>query len=148
VQYARLIVIASPDGFQVRRVLELVRAKNPGIATIVRTHSANELAYLTRQGVDRAVMGELELALEMADYALRRLGVDDERCKSLLQKLRDEGAAESAWATYRKRSESHAFRKRNSSARTTGSPRTAGTGTCDIRRRSPTSGSCGSRTDS
>ena len=75
-----------------RRVLELARARNPDIATIVRTHSAGELVYLTRQGVDRAVMGELELALEMADYALQRLGVDDERCKALLQKLRDEGA--------------------------------------------------------
>jgi hypothetical protein len=42
-----------------------------GIAAIVRTHSSTELAYLIRQGVDRAVMRELELALEMTDYALR-----------------------------------------------------------------------------
>jgi CPA2 family monovalent cation:H+ antiporter-2 len=96
VQHARLIVIASPDGFQVRRALELARARNPNITTIVRTHSASELAYLARERVDRAVMGELELALEMADYALRRLGVEDERCKALLQELREEGTGAQA----------------------------------------------------
>ena len=91
-----MIVIASPDGFQVRRVLEIARARNPNITTIVRTHSASELAYLARERVDRAVMGELELALEMADYALRRLGVEDERCKALLQELREEGTGAQA----------------------------------------------------
>ncbi len=30
-------------------------------------------------------MGELELALEMTDYALRSLGVSEERCKMLTQ---------------------------------------------------------------
>ena len=75
IEHARLLVIASPDGFQARRILELARERNPRIAVVVRTHSSSELAYLIRQGVDRAVMGELELALEMTDYALRSLGV-------------------------------------------------------------------------
>ena len=34
---------------------------------------------------------ELELALEMTDYALRSLGVPEERCKLLTQRLRNEG---------------------------------------------------------
>jgi CPA2 family monovalent cation:H+ antiporter-2 len=93
IQHARLLVIASPDGFHARRILELARAKNPKIATIVRTHSSSELKYLIRQGVDRAVMGELELALEMTDYALRSLGVSEERCKLLTQWLRNEGVS-------------------------------------------------------
>lgn len=38
-------------------------------------------------------MGELELALEMTDYALRSLGVSEERCKLLTQRLRNEGAS-------------------------------------------------------
>jgi monovalent cation:H+ antiporter-2, CPA2 family len=57
---------------------------------VVRTHSSSELAYLIRQGVDRAVMGELELALEMTDYALRSLGVAEERSKLVTQWLRNE----------------------------------------------------------
>ncbi len=93
IEHARLLVIASPDGFHARRILELARAKNPKIAVVVRTHSSSELKYLIRQGVDRAVMGELELALEMTDYALRSLGVSEERCKMLTQWLRNEGVA-------------------------------------------------------
>jgi monovalent cation:H+ antiporter-2, CPA2 family len=88
VEQARLLVIASPDGFQARRILELARERNPRIAVVVRTHSSSELAYLIRQGVDRAVMGELELALEMTDYALRSLGVAEERSKLVTQWLR------------------------------------------------------------
>src|SRR5688572_8493731 len=88
IDQARLLVIASPDGFQARRILELARERNPRIAVVVRTHSSSELAYLIRQGVDRAVMGELELALEMTDYALRSLGVSEERSKMVTQWLR------------------------------------------------------------
>jgi monovalent cation:H+ antiporter-2, CPA2 family len=88
IQHARLLVIASPDGFQARRILELARERNPRIAVVVRTHSSNELAYLISQGVDRAVMGELELALEMTDYALRSLGVSEDRTKLVTQWLR------------------------------------------------------------
>jgi monovalent cation:H+ antiporter-2, CPA2 family len=93
IQRARLLIIAAPDGFHARRILELARAINPQIAVVVRTHSSTELKYLIRQGVDRAVMGELELALEMTNYALRSLGVSDERCKLLTQWLRNEGVA-------------------------------------------------------
>ena len=92
---ARLLVIATPDGFHARRILELARAKNPDIAVVVRTHSLEELHYLIRQGVNRAVMGELELALEMTEYALRSLGVSEETCKLLTQRLRNEDAAAS-----------------------------------------------------
>ena len=88
IQHARLLVIASPDGFQARRILELARERNPRVAVVVRTHSSSELAYLIDQGVDRAVMGELELALEMTDYALRSLGVTEERSKLVTQWLR------------------------------------------------------------
>jgi CPA2 family monovalent cation:H+ antiporter-2 len=88
IEHARLLIIASPDGFQARRIIELARERNPRIAIVVRTHSSSELAYLIGQGVDRAVMGELELALEMTDYALRSLGVSEERSKLVTQWLR------------------------------------------------------------
>jgi monovalent cation:H+ antiporter-2, CPA2 family len=93
IEAARLLVIASPDGFQARRILELAREKNPKVAVVVRTHSSSELTYLIQQGVDRAVMGELELALEMTDYALRNLGVSEERTKLVTQWLRTESVA-------------------------------------------------------
>jgi CPA2 family monovalent cation:H+ antiporter-2 len=93
IESARLLIIASPDGYHARRILELARLKNPGIAVVVRTHSTEELAYLIGQGVDRAVMGELELALEMTNYALLSLGVSADRSKLVVQWLRAEGVA-------------------------------------------------------
>ena len=96
IHQARLLVIASPDGFQARRILEIARRKNPQISIVVRTHSSTELEYLIRQGVDRAVMGELELALEMTEYSLRSLGVSEERSKVVTQWLRTESVAGAA----------------------------------------------------
>jgi CPA2 family monovalent cation:H+ antiporter-2 len=93
IEHARLLIIASPDGFHGRRILELARRGNPQIAIVVRTHSADELAYLIGQGVDRAIMGELELALEMTNYALRSLGVSEDRARLVVQWLRTEGVA-------------------------------------------------------
>ncbi|MEO7775778.1 MAG: NAD-binding protein [Steroidobacteraceae bacterium] len=73
VERARLLVIASPDGFHARQVLAQALARNPKIRTIVRTHSAEEREYLETQGVDSVVMGEHELAMTMTAYALQSL---------------------------------------------------------------------------
>jgi monovalent cation:H+ antiporter-2, CPA2 family len=78
---ARLLVIAIPDGFQARRVLELARAANPSIDVVARAHSEPELERLESLGVGLAVMGERELAMSMLEYALRSLGVPRERAR-------------------------------------------------------------------
>ena len=62
--------MTAPDPFQARAIVEQARRLNPEIASVVRTHSAEERAYLERAGVGHAVMGERELALAMARYAL------------------------------------------------------------------------------
>jgi CPA2 family monovalent cation:H+ antiporter-2 len=69
IQNAKLLVVASPDHYAARRVLELARKKNPHVDTVVRTHSDQELEHFEKQGVGRVMMGERELALAMADYA-------------------------------------------------------------------------------
>jgi CPA2 family monovalent cation:H+ antiporter-2 len=78
---ARLLVIAIPDGFQARRVLELARAANPTIDVVARAHSEPELERLESLGVGLAVMGERELAMSMLEYALRSLGVPRDRAR-------------------------------------------------------------------
>ena len=88
VEYARLLVIATPDPFQGRRILELARRVNPRIDTVVRTHREGELSYLERQGVGMAVMGERELALSMMNYALRSLGLSETRARVVVQGFR------------------------------------------------------------
>jgi CPA2 family monovalent cation:H+ antiporter-2 len=71
---AGLLILAIPDGFEARRVLEIARRLNPRIRTVVRTHSESELKSLQDAGVGLAVLGERELALAMADYALGHFG--------------------------------------------------------------------------
>ena len=85
---ARLLVVAAPDGYQVRRVLELARAANPRIDTAVRTHSDEELRYLERQGVGIAMMAERELAYGLMTHALKSLGLSEERARLATQRAR------------------------------------------------------------
>jgi monovalent cation:H+ antiporter-2, CPA2 family len=79
VQSARLLVIASPDSYSNRRVLDLARQASPRIDTVVRTHNDHEREHFERQGVGRVVMGERELALGMTEYALKSLGLSEAR---------------------------------------------------------------------
>jgi CPA2 family monovalent cation:H+ antiporter-2 len=69
-EHASVLVIAAPGAFQTREVLERARRLNPSVDTVVRTHSEAELRYLEQAGVGLAVMGERELAIGMARYAL------------------------------------------------------------------------------
>ncbi|QCN97388.1 Kef family K(+) transporter (plasmid) [Azospirillum argentinense] len=88
---ARLIVVAEPQGYQTRRVLDLARQINPSIDTAVRTHSDAEVAHLERQGVGLAIMGERELAFGLMDYALRSFGSSDDKVRAVVQGVRVAG---------------------------------------------------------
>ena len=72
---AHLLVVATPDSHQGRRLLAKARAANPGIDSVVRTHSDAERRRLEEDGVGLVLMAERELALGMMTYALRSLGV-------------------------------------------------------------------------
>jgi CPA2 family monovalent cation:H+ antiporter-2 len=67
---ARLLVIASPDPYEARRMLQLARRSNPHIRTVVRTHDEDELNLLQREGADFALIAERELAKGMAAYVV------------------------------------------------------------------------------
>jgi CPA2 family monovalent cation:H+ antiporter-2 len=85
---ARMLVIAAPGAYQTRATVDAARRLNPGIDIVVRTHSAAEQQWLEERNVGTAVMGERELALGMARYALGRSGVDAARVEQLLESLR------------------------------------------------------------
>lgn len=70
---AALLVIATPDTFQVRTMIEIARALNPAIDTVVRTHSEEEAVLLRRENAGKIFMGEHELAEGMTRYILKRL---------------------------------------------------------------------------
>jgi CPA2 family monovalent cation:H+ antiporter-2 len=72
---ACLILVTTPDPFQARAVVELARDANPGIASVVRTHSRDEQEYLEKHVAATAVLAESELARTMARHALEICGV-------------------------------------------------------------------------
>jgi CPA2 family monovalent cation:H+ antiporter-2 len=70
---AALLVIATPDTFHVRAMIETARALNPGIKTLVRSHNEAEAQLLTSEKVGRVFMGEQELAHNMAAHIVAQL---------------------------------------------------------------------------
>src|SRR5690606_29555032 len=88
---ARLLAIATPEGFQTRRIIELARELNADIDVAVRAQSDAEIAHLESQGVGLAIMGTRELSFGLADYALRSLGVSRKRAAAIIQKERISG---------------------------------------------------------
>ncbi len=88
---ARLIIIATPEGFQTRRIIILARELNPAIEIAVRTHSELEVSYLEKQRVGLAVMGERELAFGLLEFALRTLGMSEDRARVAVHRLRVSG---------------------------------------------------------
>jgi CPA2 family monovalent cation:H+ antiporter-2 len=85
---AKLLVVATPDPYQAREVISLARKANPKIDIVVRTHGVVEERYLEQLQVGRAVMGERELALGMAHYALLSLGRTDDEADAAVEALR------------------------------------------------------------
>ncbi len=85
---ARLMVVATPDPYQAREVITLGRKANPTLDIVVRTHSVAEERYFEKLGVGRVVMGERELALGMAHYALLSLGRSDDEADEAVSQLR------------------------------------------------------------
>ncbi len=83
VEAARLIVVATPDSFLARRIVEVARQLNPAIDVVVRTHAESEFQALEALGAGRVVMGERELARSMLEYSLCSLGVPPERARAV-----------------------------------------------------------------
>ncbi len=65
---AKAIIVAVPNPFEARRIVEAARELKPDIKVLVRAHSEEELAYFEGQKVDLAVMGVQEVAHRMVEY--------------------------------------------------------------------------------
>lgn len=89
---AALLVIAVPDRAIARCIVTLARRLNPEMRIIARTHEEAERLHLEAAGVDEALFGELELALEMTRYALRESGIDPAHADTYVADLRHRSA--------------------------------------------------------
>ncbi|HYD80216.1 MAG TPA: YbaL family putative K(+) efflux transporter [Paucimonas sp.] len=71
---ASMLVVATPDTFDVRQMINTARLLNPGIETVVRTHNEEEAALLERETAGKIFLGENELAMGMSRHVLERYG--------------------------------------------------------------------------
>jgi CPA2 family monovalent cation:H+ antiporter-2 len=85
---ARLLVIATPDPYHSRALIDLARRINPSIRVSARTHSEAGQQLLEELGVERAFMGERELALSMAHDTLMRMGRTDDEADATVNAMR------------------------------------------------------------
>jgi CPA2 family monovalent cation:H+ antiporter-2 len=70
---AKLLVIATPDAFGARKMIETARALNPDVQIVARTHSDDDSVLLQALGATRTHMAEHELALSMTRDVLERM---------------------------------------------------------------------------
>ena len=70
---ASVLVIATPDAFKARQMMEVARMLNPGVRILVRTHGETEAALLEKEGADGVYIGEYELAATLGREVLQSL---------------------------------------------------------------------------
>jgi len=65
---AKALIVAVPNPYEARRIVETARELNPGINILVRAHSDEEVEYFKSQSIDLVVVGVQEVARRMVDY--------------------------------------------------------------------------------
>jgi CPA2 family monovalent cation:H+ antiporter-2 len=71
IEDANKLIIAIPEGFEGGAIAERARVINQDLTVFARAHSDEEVAHLTRLGVEHVVMGEREIAHRLIKLALR-----------------------------------------------------------------------------
>jgi CPA2 family monovalent cation:H+ antiporter-2 len=71
-----MLVIATPDTFNARKIIEIARTLNPQVEIVVRTHSDEEAELLETEKVGKVFMAEHMLAISMTAHILARMGID------------------------------------------------------------------------
>ena len=87
---ARLLIVAIPDPVSARRIIDFAHERNAALDIVVRTHSKTERDELERRGASEAVVGEMELALEMSRHSMQRFGTSDVDAETVVERLRSE----------------------------------------------------------
>ena len=74
---AGMLVIATPDTFNVRKMVGIARMLNPTIETVMRTHNEDDAELLAKDNLGKVFVGEHELALGMTRHILEWMGDRD-----------------------------------------------------------------------
>lgn len=70
---AAMLVVATPDTSRVRAMLDTARALNPGIRTVLRSHSETEADLLRKENAGQVFFGEHVLADSMSSFVLETI---------------------------------------------------------------------------
>jgi monovalent cation:H+ antiporter-2, CPA2 family len=90
IERASLLAFAIPDSLQLRHALESVRAVNPGLHILARTHTTEDANYLRAAGVSLVLMSERELGLQMAYHTLSSAGIEQATVTHIIERIRAE----------------------------------------------------------
>ncbi|MCW5941727.1 MAG: cation:proton antiporter [Fimbriimonadaceae bacterium] len=88
VMTARQLVLAVPASAATSSVVASARETNPGLVVSVRTHDLAEAVAAHSVGAERVVSAELELALQLAHFALESHGRPPGRLEGTIEDLR------------------------------------------------------------
>ena len=74
IAHASMLVIATPDTFDVRQVMQIARKLNDNIEVLVMSQQSDEAKLLEQEAFDKVFLVEDELAKNMSHYVLTRFG--------------------------------------------------------------------------
>lgn len=69
---ASMLIIATPDAINVRKIAEVAHTFNPAIEIVLRTHSEDEATLLQSDNIGMVFFGEEELAKGMSNHVVNR----------------------------------------------------------------------------
>lgn len=69
---ASMLVIATPDTIDVRKMVETAKILQPGIEIVVRTHNEDESKFLREDKIGKVFYGEEELAKGMCEFIVKQ----------------------------------------------------------------------------
>jgi len=72
---AGMLVIATTDTVNVRRMVDVAKRLNPKIEIVLLSHDEDEAVLFEKEALGKVFVGEHELALGMTRYILERMGV-------------------------------------------------------------------------
>jgi CPA2 family monovalent cation:H+ antiporter-2 len=86
---ARVVIVAISDPHSSRLVVERTRALAPRVPLVVRTHGGSQASTMRARGhAIQTVHAEVELAVQMTRFSLRRFGVSAAEVESIATGLR------------------------------------------------------------
>lgn len=85
---AKLLIVATPANSQTREIVEAAQSLRPEIPICVRTHHPEDIGFFSEKKIQRVVLGELETALQMVEFALERSVEDPQRVRAIVDSLR------------------------------------------------------------